>query len=390
MSNAQRPLAAADIPEETSPEKPRAGYACLLIEDDEDDVFLFEDAMRRVPGRDFQVTWAQNFEIAEGLLHSGKTFDICFVDFRVGADTGLAFVDRMRAQGVVTPMIFLTGVRSMEIDAKAAEAGAYAFIEKANMTPELLERSIRYAVRLSKRLVAQSEAMAAMQTSFIANMQHELKTPLHAILGFAKLIGEETLGAIGDQGYLEYAAEIKQSGDRLLDLVNKIMLLSELRAQKRKAHLSRCPAETLLAQAVQSQGDRLRAKNIDVRVTVDPAAREIAVDRELFGHVVVELLSNVATFCGDGARAEISLKRGQSGAAELIVADDGPGMDKEMALSCMRDFAQNESCLTKDHSGVGIGLPIVREIARLHGGAARVESDVDQGATVIVTLPGAL
>lgn len=124
---------------------------CLVIDDDEGDFFLADDALSDIAARPHKAEWAPNYERAEIML-SEQDFNVCLVDYRIGPKNGLDFVRHMIAKGCRVPMILLTGMSDPEIDEEAADAGAFDFINKGSITPETLERSIRYSVLLSRQI----------------------------------------------------------------------------------------------------------------------------------------------------------------------------------------------------------------------------------------------
>jgi signal transduction histidine kinase len=122
----------------------------LLVEDDRDDFFLTQDVLQSVPNHKYSVVWAGSYERANLELLE-RTYDIALVDYRIGERTGLEFIREAGRSFPDTPMILLTGVIDPHIDRAAEEAGAADFLEKGAITPELLDRSIRYACKNARR-----------------------------------------------------------------------------------------------------------------------------------------------------------------------------------------------------------------------------------------------
>jgi signal transduction histidine kinase len=122
----------------------------LLVEDDRDDFFLTQDVLQSVPNHKYSVVWAGSYERANHELLE-RTYDIALVDYRIGERTGLEFIREAGHKFPDTPMILLTGVSDPHIDRAAEEAGAADFLEKGAITPELLDRSIRYACKNARR-----------------------------------------------------------------------------------------------------------------------------------------------------------------------------------------------------------------------------------------------
>ncbi len=134
----------------------------LLVEDDEDDYLITSEVLEEVQDEGFRLEWVQDYET--GLEHlEQNAVSVCLVDYRIGAHTGLEFLKVAKEKGIKCPVILLTGVGQRDVDVAATEAGAADFLDKSSLTPELVERSIRYAI-------AHAEAMDDLeeQSSFLS------------------------------------------------------------------------------------------------------------------------------------------------------------------------------------------------------------------------------
>ncbi len=126
----------------------------LLIEDDEDDYEITRETIEEIPGASVSLEWIEAYEPGIERLSSGD-FDICFVDYRIGGRTGLEFIRMARDNGVLVPLVLLTGVGQHDIDVAATEAGASDYLDKSELDARTLERTIRYSI-------AHAEAMKAL------------------------------------------------------------------------------------------------------------------------------------------------------------------------------------------------------------------------------------
>jgi PAS domain S-box-containing protein len=133
----------------------------LLVEDDPDDFILVRDALRELDGSRLSLEWVEHAEDALEAMASGR-YDVCLLDYRLGAHTGLELMAAARRRGAQLPVILLTGHSDTEVDRQAQQAGAADFLVKAQMTPVMLERSIRYSVQHARTL----EALRRSQESF--------------------------------------------------------------------------------------------------------------------------------------------------------------------------------------------------------------------------------
>ncbi|MEM7311970.1 MAG: ATP-binding protein [Planctomycetota bacterium] len=116
----------------------------LLVDDDEEDAFITEELLEDAPGN-FDLKWMASYDAALKAAQTAE-FDAFLVDYKIGGETGIEFLENARALGLSCPMILLTGVGQHEIDVAASEVGAADFLDKASLTPVLLERTIRYAI----------------------------------------------------------------------------------------------------------------------------------------------------------------------------------------------------------------------------------------------------
>ena len=144
-----------------------ARIRCLLVEDDEDDYLLLDDLLSDSKLFSLDLTWVRSFDEARTHL-AGQTYDVGLVDYRIGIETGLAFIRAAVAEGCQVPLILLTGLANREIDIEASEAGAADFLEKGSLSPEILERAIRYAM-----VQARNRADLAARTALLtATLEH--------------------------------------------------------------------------------------------------------------------------------------------------------------------------------------------------------------------------
>ena len=124
----------------------KASIKVLLIEDDEDDYVITRDLLGEISAADYEIFWVTNYEDGLTALREQEV-DVCLTDYRIGKRTGLEFIAECSGQYRSTPLILLTGLYDHTIDIAAAKAGAADYLEKSELTPRLLERSIRFSMR---------------------------------------------------------------------------------------------------------------------------------------------------------------------------------------------------------------------------------------------------
>jgi signal transduction histidine kinase len=240
-----------------------------------------------------------------------------------------------------------------------------SYLGRQKLTLRALER----AKQAAEEARAAAEAANRAKTDFLASVSHELRTPLNAILGFSELLGFQMLGPLGHARYGEYAADIHRSGRHLLELVNDILDLSKVIAGKAELRESEFPVRALIADCVAPDLPLLHA------------------DFRMIKQILLNLLSNAAKFTPGGGRIQVAAAWVKGDGLVISVSDTGIGMSPADIEKALLPFGQIDSRIARRHEGAGLGLPIARAHAELHGGRLIVESAAGQGTKVTLALP---
>ena len=243
--------------------------------------------------------------------------------------------------------------------------------------------------KTSGRLIgALREAAAANQakSAFLAAMSHELRTPLNAVIGFSEMLATEVFGPLGAARYREYAKDIHASGTHLLSLINDILDLS--RIDSGDARLEECDLDLhdIVGDCLRMVDGQARAAGLALTGSFDTDAPRIRGDARRLKQILINLLANAVKFTPSGGSITVRVARRGSGVA-LIVQDTGIGIAEEDIPRALERFGQVDSTLARKYEGAGLGLPLAKQLAELHGGTLTVESKVRIGTTVTVTLP---
>lgn len=253
----------------------------------------------------------------------------------------------------------------------------------------LLELTVAQAERRLQQLDEArnaAEFAAASRARFLATMSHELRTPLNAIIGFSELLlGSPESGRHSPQ-LGDYLGDIRGSGKHLLDLINDILDYSKLEA----GAVTLAPAPFHLDEMLHSALGVVRGQAAirDITLSLEaPSALDLLADERRLRQVVINLLSNAVKFSPAGARVRVRALGDLAGSPVIEVADDGVGIAPADIERVFEPFTQVESHLNRKNEGTGLGLSLSRQIMALHGGTLRLESQLGQGTTAIMTLP---
>ena len=229
-----------------------------------------------------------------------------------------------------------------------------------------------------------AEALNAGKSRFLANMSHELRTPLNAVVGFSDIMRSQMFGPLSEK-YAEYAALIHESGGHLLDLINDVLDLSKVEAQRYE--LSREPFDAREAVSAALRLVRVQADvaGIRLRGVLPPAALRIDADRRALKQIVLNLLSNALKFTPSGGSVDVAL-RAEGDDLVIAVVDTGVGISPTDLERLGNPYEQGGEAEQKA-MGTGLGLSLVRAFAELHGGKMSVVSVLGDGTTVVVRLP---
>jgi PAS domain S-box-containing protein len=237
---------------------------------------------------------------------------------------------------------------------------------------------------------ARDEAQSAnrAKSAFIANMSHELRTPLTAVLGYCELI-EEELRDKGEEAILSDLNKIGVNARHLLGLINDVLDLSKVEAQKMDVHAVDFTVATLLDEVEAATGSLMMRNNNRLALAAADRNHVLSTDDLKVKQILLNLIGNAAKFTRDG---EITLSvshQQQEGKAltRLEVSDNGIGMTAEQVDNLFKRFTQADETTTRKYGGTGLGLALTRALAIMLGGEITVESTPGVGSRFVVTIP---
>jgi PAS domain S-box-containing protein len=233
----------------------------------------------------------------------------------------------------------------------------------------------------------QAEIANKAKSAFLANMSHELRTPLNAVMGFSELMREELFGPLGDPRYVEFATDIFNSGQHLLGIIGDILDLAKVDAGQMELNEEDVEIGGLMRSAERLVTEDARRHNVPVEVRPPAEALTVWADPTRLRQILVNLLSNAIKFTATGAPVVLDCACEADGAVAFRVADRGIGMRPAEIERALQPFQQVDNSLSRRYDGVGLGLPLTKSLAELHGAGFEIESAPGEGTIVTVRLP---
>ncbi|MEN6458080.1 MAG: ATP-binding protein [Thermoguttaceae bacterium] len=236
-----------------------------------------------------------------------------------------------------------------------------------------------------------AEAANRAKSEFLANMSHEIRTPMTAILGYADLLAE----SLQDPSLVEAADTIRRNGNYLLEIINNILDISKIEAQKLQVEHAECSPAAIVAEVASLMRLRAEAKNLSLSVEFDGAIpKTIHTDPVRLQQILINLIGNAVKFTEMGGVRVVTRLTSDHDPNRLLqfeVIDTGIGLTEQQIQQLFKPFCQADTSTSRRFGGSGLGLTISKRLAQLLGGDVTVHANPDRGATFTVTIdPGLL
>jgi len=241
-----------------------------------------------------------------------------------------------------------------------------------------------------KQAIAEIAEMRSRETSkaqFLANISHDLRTPLTAVITHAEILRDGMLGPLNDRQQ-DSIRGIIAGGRQLLAQVGEILSYARGAANQLTLAPSKFAIGEVVEQVRQLNESLLARKGLRIEVQVDSSIPQLFADREKVAHVLGNLLGNAIGFTPPGGRVWITVSHTPDRAAALVeVGDTGIGISPEHHEFIFEEFAQVDASSARQHHGTGLGLTIAQKLVELHRGRIWVESELGNGSRFYFTIP---
>ena len=397
----------------------------LVIDDDPVSVELVKRVLTRAGFHTVDSTSEPT--IALSLLREVKPHVVLLDLYMPGMD-GFAVLDMLRdeAERVGCSIIMLTGEADHEVQVAALQRGASDFVTKPFEAPVLVTRvagtaemrelqrrmrdqneRLQEAVsartqRLQqaldvltcaeselKRSLVRSEADARIRAEILAELAHELRTPMSAVCGFSDMMRHQQFGPIPPR-YREYAEDIHRAGMHVLQVLNGFLDLAKTEARQEPLTLSTVDVGSVVTDSVKLIAAQAEKSGVALKVVIRPGVEEVNTDRAKLMQIVLNMTSNAVKFTPSGGTVTVEVGPDADGGAYIIVIrDTGSGIaptdfpDGAQRLDQLRGAAAKPM-------GTGIGMPLTRQYVEMLGGSFAIVNRPRQGTAITIRLPRSL
>jgi len=372
----------------------------LLIDDDREDYLLTREMLADVGGVVFRLDHAATYEDGLTLLREGR-HDAVLLDYRLGGRTGIELLREAQELERRPPIILLTGKGQREIAFEALTLGVSDYLEKAGLSPALLERVILYAMRQRRQeaqladKVRERTAELALandalrdedrrKNDFIAMLAHELRNPLAPIRNALEIMRL----TVDDSDAIERTrAMIERQVGQMVRLIDDLLDVSRITTGKLRVQPEAITLGAVLEAAVEISRPALDKAKVRFDTAVPAEPIPLRGDRVRLAQVFSNLLNNAAKYTPEGGSVVLTVGR-EGAEAVVTVRDSGVGIPADVLPRVFDLFTQVDRTLNRSQGGLGIGLALVQRLVQLHDGRVTVRSDgPGQGAEFTVRLP---
>lgn len=390
----------------------------LMIDDDEEDFIIMNDIITEIDGPKYTLEWVSSYR--EGLkILLEKRHDLYFVDFFLGANTGLDLIYEAQKSGCDKPLIILTGQSDFMADNKALDAGATDYLVKSELSSRSLETTIRYAIananhkkemqelneelerRVTNRTKALEEILAELEISrkelsttvkrehelndmkshFISTVSHEFRTPLTSILSSLFLVSKYC-ERNDIENHTKHITRITSSVNYLTDLLNDMLAMNILEEDKLTIH----PETINIKEFIQNlifEMNALKKANQNIIYT-HSGNFLITNDKKILKHILSNLISNAIKFSEEGENVFVTSEINND-RLSINIKDKGIGISEKDQGQLFQRFYRGSNTL--NIQGTGLGLSIVSEYLKLINGKIELNSRLKEGTSINITIP---
>lgn len=320
--------------------------------------------------------------------------NVAILDLRLPDMDGLDVLQQLKQRNPDIKVIINTAYANMETAVGALHREAFAYVQKMGNVEELLAHVHRAfhayfeeRARILQATNAELERVNRMKDAFLATVSHELRTPLNVILGMAEVLSEQIYGHLNFK-QMNAVRDIQEKGRQLLNIFQDMLELSKIQQESHPQDLQPVLLNGLCRNILDCLEYEIHTKRLHVTLTCNDDTLIIQADDTRLNRALRHLCENAVKFTPEDGRIGVDIQGDPAHqVVRISVWDTGIGIATEHLPHIFEPFVQVDGSLTRAYEGMGLGLAVVNQIVRLHGGTLDVQSTPGQGSRFTMTLP---
>ncbi|MBI5247249.1 MAG: response regulator [Elusimicrobia bacterium] len=362
-------------------------FSVLVVDDEPDARSILKGELEKLSGVTLKVSTAGDGDEALNKLKE-TPYDLVFLDYRLPPTDGLDILEKIRQHHPKTAVVMTTAAGSEQVAVAAMKKGAMDYITQKDLRQTDLNQLLRRVIEI-RDLVNQNMELRQvnqMKNEFIANVSHELRTPLTVVIGYANTMRDGSLGTLTDAQQKALGSIIDRA-EGLMATLNNILSIREVHEGRKQLLLKPVELGKLVAAQVEKAGREIRRRKLKLETAYPKSEIWVMAVEDELGEVIDNLLSNACKFSpAEGAlTVKVSVEKGR---ARLAVTDAGPGIPPEVLPHIFDTFSAANQGPTREYPGLGLGLPLSKQLIEAIGGRIWVESEGSgRGTTARLEVP---
>ncbi|MBD2571331.1 hybrid sensor histidine kinase/response regulator [Anabaena lutea] len=374
----------------------------LLIEDNLAEARLLQEFLKQAQTKEFSLVHVQRLRDAFAEL-SQQIYDVILLDLTLPDSQGLSSLPLLISHAPSTPIVVLTNTNDEELAIEAVRQGAQDYLVKRQVNPDVLVRSVRYAIerkqvleqlrtvnqalenRVEERTaeLVKAKEINQFKSEFVSMLSHDIRNPLNTILLAAGLL-QNSDEKLTKEKKVNHLRMIRSAIKNMAQLLDEVSFMGKADSGKLHSQLSRLDLEAFCHQTL----EELHLTALDKQVTIEFTSfgdfKDTLWDESLLRHILENLLSNAIKYSHPGSKVKFEVIS-QEKVVTFRIQDSGIGIAQNDQKRLFQPFIRGEN--VGSISGTGMGLAIVKKCVEAHGGEIYVDSQVGIGTTFTVTLP---
>jgi len=360
----------------------------LIVDDDEDDVFIIKKLFEQIPSSPFNVTWTSSYKKAKQYI-TDEAFDIYLIDYRLGEFTGLDLLEFAEPETRIEPFILLTGAGDKEIEWRSMKLAAADYLIKGSFDAPMLSRTLYYAMQrksIEEQRIKELLELNRSKDEFISIASHQLRTPATAVKQYVGMVLEGFVGETTEP-QTKLLKKAYESNERQLRIVSDLLKVAQVDAGKVLLKKSEVSVNQLVESVIYDQMQLYAERDQMIEFTAQHPDVLLMIDADSIRMVIDNIIDNASKYSEADTMVSVTIDQQKQGVVCINVTDQGVGINPDYENRLFQKFSRLDNPLSTKVGGTGLGLYWAKKIMDLHDGTISHKANKQGGTTFTICLP---